>query len=414
LDIPRAPRPNRKPYIYGAVAIALVAATVGFSQLRPAAPTIEGGPLWTDVVKRGPMVRQVRGTGTLVPEQIRWISALTAGRIERILVQSGTPVDENTELLELSNPDVQLEALDADRQLNLAQSSLASLEASLENGVLSQQGLVSSTYTEFMEAKRAVAAAEKLSKDGLASGYELDRARDRAAEMTTRYDSEQKRLGVLKSTSRSQLELQKQQVERLRAIARFHQNRVASMHVRAGAPGTLQELTLQVGQWVNPGALLCKVAQPERLKAVLRVPETQAKDVGIGQKAAIDTHNGVIAGAVSRVDPTVLNGTVAVEVALAGDLPRGARPDLSVDGTIEIERIARTLFVGRPAEGQSGSTIGLFKLDPGRKEASRVSVQLGRASVNSIEVVQGLANGDEVILSDMSRWDGVDRVRIKW
>jgi multidrug resistance efflux pump len=414
LDVPRAPRPKRKPYVFGGVAVALVAATVGFSQLRPAAPTIEGGPLWTDVVKRGPMVRQVRGTGTLVPEQIRWISALTAGRIERILVQSGTPVTEDTELLELSNPDVQLEALDADRQLNLAQSALASLEASLENGVLAQQGLVSSTYTEFMEAKRAAAAAEKLSAGGLVSGYELDRAHDRATEMTTRYDSEKKRLEVLRNTSRSQLDLQRQQVERLRAIARFHQNRVASMHVRAGAPGTLQELTLQVGQWVNPGALLCKVAQPERLKAVLRVPETQAKDVGIGQKAAIDTHNGVVAGAVARVDPTVLNGTVTVEVTLGPELPRGARPDLSVDGTIEIERIARTLFVGRPAEGQAGGTIGLFKLDAGRKEASRVSVQLGRASVNSIEVVQGLGAGDEVILSDMSRWDGVDRVRIKW
>jgi hypothetical protein len=186
------------------------------------------------------------------------------------------------------------------------------------------------------------------------------------------------------------------------------------MHVRAGAPGTLQELTLQVGQWVNPGELLCKVAQPERLKAVLRVPETQAKDIGVGQKAEIDTHNGVIKGAVTRVDPTVTNGTVMVEVALAGELPRGARPDLSVDGTIEIERIARALFVGRPAEGQSGTTIGLFKLEPGRQSATRTSVQLGRASVNAIEVVQGLQAGDEVILSDMSRWDGVDRVRIKW
>jgi multidrug resistance efflux pump len=414
LDIPRPPRPKRKPYIYTGIAVALILATVGFSQLRPAAPTVEGGSLWTDVVKRGPMLRQVRGTGTLVPEQIRWISALTAGRIERVLVHSGAQVDENTELLELSNPDVQLEALDADRQLTLAQASLASLEASLENGVLSQQGLVSTTHSEFMEARRAMAAAERLSAQDLVSGYELERARDRVQEMTTRYESEKKRLEVMKNTSLSQLELQRAQVERLRAIARFHQNRVASMHVKAGAKGTLQELTLEVGQWVNPGALLCKVAQPERLKAVVRVPETQAKDVAVGQRAVIDTHNGTVPGSVIRVDPTVLNGTVAVDVALEGSLPRGARPDLSVDGTIEIERISETLFVGRPAEGQGGGTVGLFKVEPGRKGAGRVSVQLGRASVNSIEVVQGLAAGDEVILSDMSRWDGVDRVRIKW
>ena len=413
MDIPRPPRKKRAPWIYAAVVAALVIATAGFSQLKPAAPTVEGATLWTDVVKRGPMLRQVRGTGTLVPEQIRWISALTAGRIERIVVQPGTRVTAETELLELSNPDVQLEALDADRQLTLAQAALASLQAALETGILSQRGVVSSTHTEFMEAKRAAASAEKLSQDGLVSGNELERARDRVAEMTTRTQTEQERLHVLETTSRSQLELQRAQVERLRAIDRFQQGRVASMHVRAGAPGVLQEMTLEVGQWVNPGALLAKVAQPERLKAVLRVPETQAKDLAIGQAAIVDTHNGTARGQVTRIDPSVQEGTVAVDVGLHGELPRGARPDLSIDGTIEIERITQTVFVGRPAEGQAGSTVGLFKLAPGRKEATRVSVRLGRASVNAIEVVAGLAPGDEVILSDMSRWDGVDRVRIK-
>ena len=393
--------------------VTLAAATVGFGRLKPAAPTVERSALWTDVVKRGPMLRQVRGNGTLKPEQIRWISAVTAGRIERISVRPGTAVEEGTELMELSNPDVQLEALDADRQLTLVRAELASLEASLENGVLSQEGVVMTTHTEYMDSKRAAAGAEKLAAESLASANEVERARDRVAEMTTRFESEQKRLEVMKSASRTQLELQRAQVERLTAIARFHQGRVASMHVRAGARGVLQEMALEVGQWVNPGALLAKVAQPDRLKAVLRVPETQAKDVQIGQRASIDTHNGTAEGQVARIDPAVQEGTVAVDVALDSALPPGARPDLSVDGTIEIERIASTVYVGRPAEGQAGGTVGLFKLAPGGKEAARVSVRLGRASVNTVEVVQGLAPGDEVILSDMSRWDGVDRVRIR-
>jgi multidrug resistance efflux pump len=413
LDVPRPPRPKRKPYIYAGIVVGILAATVGFGQLKPAAPTVERATLWTDTVKRGPMLRQVRGTGTLVPEQMRWISAVTAGRIERILVRPGFPVEEATELLELSNPDVQLQALDADRQLTLARAELASLESALENGVLSQEGLVSSTHTEYMEAKRAEASAEKLSADGLISGYERERAKDKVAEMTTRLDSERRRLEVLKRSAQTQTALQRQQVQRLEAIARFHQGRVASMHVRAGAKGVLQEMTLEVGQWVNPGQLLAKVAQPEKLKAVLRVPETQAKDVTIGQAVVVDTHNGTVKGRVVRVDPSVQEGTVSVDVALEGQLPQGARPDLSVDGTIEIERIANTLFVGRPAEGQSGSTVGIFKLSPGGKEATRVSVKLGKSSVNTVEVLQGLATGDEVILSDMSRWDGVDRVRLR-
>jgi multidrug resistance efflux pump len=385
---------------------------VGFGRLKPAAPTVERGTLWTDTVKRGPMLREVRGTGTLQPEQIRWISSVTAGRIERILKRPGTAVEQDTELLELSNPDVQLEALDAERQLTLSQAELASLEASLQNGVLAEECVVVTTHTEFMDAKRSAAGAEKLASEGLISGNELDRARDRVEEMTTRYESEKKRLEVMKSTSLTQLELQRAQVERLRAIARFHQGRVASMHVRAGARGVLQVMALEVGQWVNPGELLAKVAQPDRLKAVVRIPETQAKDVQLGQRVSIDTHNGTVPGKVVRIDPAVQEGTVAVDVELDGSLPQGARPDLSVDGTIEIERIANTLYVGRPAEGQAGSTVGLFKLVSGGKDGMRVSVRLGRTSVNTVEVLQGLAQGDEVILSDMSRWDGVDRVRI--
>ena len=412
MDIPRPPRPKRRPYVYAGLVVILAAVTVGFSRLKPAAPTIERPTLWTDRVRRGPMLRQVRGSGVLVPEQIRWISAVTAGRIERILVRPGASVEEDTELLELSNPDVQLEAPDADRQLNLAQSGLAGLEANLENGILAQRGVAVTTQTEFQEAKRAAASAEKLSADHLISGNELERARDRVVEMTARLESEKKRLEVLERTSTTQLKLERAQVERLTAISSFHQGRVSAMHVRAGARGVLQEMSLEVGQWVNPGALLAKVAQPERLKAVVRIPETQAKDVKLGQHAVIDTRNGTVPGAVVRIDPAVQDGTVSVDVALDGALPSGARPDLSVDGTIEIERIANTLFVGRPAEGQAGETVGLFKLLGGH-DAVRVQVKLGRVSVNAVEVVSGLAAGDEVILSDMSRWDNVDRLRIR-
>jgi multidrug resistance efflux pump len=393
--------------------VAIAVATVGLGRMKPAAPTVDRGPLWTDRVKRGPMVRQVRGAGTLVPEQIRWISAVTAGRIERILVPVATTVEENTVLLEMSNPDVQLEALDAGRQLNLAEAEQASLEASLENGVLAQEGVMMSTHTEYLDAKRAAAAAERLAGDSLISGNELDRARDKLSEMQTRDQTEKKRLEVLKHTSETQLALQRSQVERLRAIARFHEGRVAAMRVRAGARGVLQDMSLQEGQWVNPGQLLAKVAQPERLKAVLRIAETQAKDVGLGQRAIVDTRNGTVAGHVARIDPGVQDGTVSVDVALDGALPAGARPDLSVDGTIEIERIANTLFVTRPADGQPGATLGLFRFSRDGHEATRVSVRLGRASVNTIEVLGGLAEGDEVILSDMSRWDGVDRVHIR-
>lgn len=413
LDIPRAPRPNRRPYFYAGAVLALVVVTVGFSRLKPAAPTIERATLWTDAVKRGAMLRQVRGTGTLVPEQMRWIPAVTAGRIERIHVRAGEQVEAATVLLVLTNPDVQLEALDADRQLSLAEQGLASLDATLSTGVLAQESAVATAHADHEDARRAVASAERLAQDDLVSSNELARARDRMEEMSTRFDGEQRRLEVLRSSLKTQLALQRAQIERLRAIVRFHQGRVASMNVIAGSKGVLQEMNLEEGQWVNPGQLLAKVAQPERLKAVLRVPETQAKDVVLALSAVIDTRNGTVKGLVSRVNPGVQDGTVAVDVTLEGALPAGARPDLSVDGTIEIERLANVMFVNRPADGQTNATLGLFKLVSGGKEAVRVSVRLGKSSVNTVEVLGGLEVGDEVILSDMSRWDGVDRVRIR-
>jgi multidrug efflux pump subunit AcrA (membrane-fusion protein) len=397
--------------LLGVSALALIAVTVGFGRLKPAAPSVERATLWTDTVRRGEFVRDVRGPGTLQPEQMRWIPAVTAGRVEKIFVRAGATVEEKTVILTLTNPDVQLEALDAERQLGLAEQERASLDATLASGVLQEKGAVAAVHSETEEARRAVAAAERLSKDGLVSPNELDRARDRMDEMTTRYDAEQKRLQVLESSSRTQLALQRAQVDRLRAIVDFHQGRVRSMQVCAGARGVLQEMSLEEGQWVNPGQLLAKVAQPERLKAVLRIPEALARDIAPGQSAAVDTRNGIVRGRVTRVDPAVQDGTVTVEVQLPDALPAGARPDLSVDGTVELERVPNALYVARPAGGQSEGTVGLFRLRGG--EATRVSVRLGRASANAVEVLNGLVPGDQVIVSDMSRFENVDRVRVR-
>ncbi len=414
MDIPRKPRTKRLPYLLTGIALIVVTvATVGLARLKPAVPSVERATLWLDTVKRGPMLREVRGPGSLVPEQIRWVSAVTAGRVERILVQPGAPVEPGTLLLELSNPDVQLESLDAQRQLTLAQAETASLRAALQTQLLAQEAALATARSDYQDARRAAAAAERLNREGLNSTNEVERARDRAEELATRFEAEQKRLEISRETIQTQLDLRESQVQRLKAICEFHRGQVSSMRVTAGAKGVLQELPLQVGQWVNPGALLAKVVQPERLKAVLRVPETQAKDVAVGQRAVVDTRNGTVAGRVVRIDPAVQEGTVAVDVALAGPLPQGARPDLTVDGTIEIERLADVVYVGRPAFGQANGVVGMFKLTDGGRFAVRTNVRLGRSSVNTIEVVQGLRPGDRVILSELSEWDSADRIRLK-
>jgi HlyD family secretion protein len=415
VDIARTPTRNRKRWIYGAIGLfAVVLTTVALGRLEPAAPSVDAGPLWTDTVKQGNMVRDVRGPGTLVPEQIRWITAVTAGRVERVMVQPGAPVDENTVLMVLSNPDVQIQTLDADRQLTAAESELVNLRTTLESQRLNQAGSVASVRSQYREAMRKVEADSELARQGLISKNELKTSEDRAEELTARLKIEEQRLELLSSTVESQIAIQQRQVERLRSIAAFQRDQEKSMVVRAGARGVLQELPLQVGQWANPGATLAKVVQPGLLKAVLRIPETQARDVAIGQNATIDTRNGVVKGRVVRIDPASTMATVAVDVAMEQPLPRGARPDLSVDGTIELERLVNVLHVGRPAYGQSNSTIGLFRVDPDRRTATRVSVQLGRNSVNSVEVRQGLRAGDVVILSDMSRWDEMPKVKLNW
>jgi multidrug resistance efflux pump len=366
-----------------------------------------------DTVERGEMVREVRGPGTLVPEQIRWISALTPARVERVLAQPGDSVKAETVLLEMSNPHVQINALQAPQQLTAAEASLVQLRTNLETSRLSQEATAAQARTLYNEAVRNAMMAESLSAKGFSSTFELSRARDQVEEARTRLRIEESRLKLLSESMEPQIRVQEENVVRLQAINEHRQNEVRGLRVKAGDAGVLQELTLQLGQWVVPGQVLAKVVQPLRLKAVLRVPETQAPDVRLGQTATIDTRNGIVKGRVIRMDPQSTSGTVAVDVALEGELPAGARPELSVDGTIELERLPDVLHVGRPGYGQPNSTIGMFKVVDGGRYAVRVSVQVGSSSVNTMEVIQGLDRGDVVILSDMSRWDSADRVRLK-
>lgn len=414
MDIPRKPKRKLPPaVIVGAVVTALLLTTLGLSRLRPAAPQVEGSTLLIDEVKRGPLVREVHGSGTLVPENQRHVSAVTAGRVERVLMRAGATVEENTLLVELSNPDVQLEALDSERQFKLAEAELSSIRSSLESAKLSQEAATSSSRTALREAERGLSVAERLAKEGLTSQMDVDRARDQLQEAQERYAAEKRRMEVATEALTAQIDLRKADVERLKAIAHFQRERVASMQVRAGANGVVQELSLEPGQWVQSGQRLARVASPGKLKAVLEIPETQARDVGIGLPAIVDTRDGTVKGLVSRVDPGAQHGTVTVDITLTGELPRGARPDLSVDGTIEIERLKDVVSVGRPASGASETDAHLFKVSPDGHSATRVTVRLGRASFNAVVIVSGLNPGDRVILSDMERFDERDRVRIR-
>ncbi len=415
MDIPRTPpKRGRKQLLYGAIALlAIVLATLGLHGLKPAAPRVDRASVWIDSVQRGPLVIEVRGPGTLVPERIRWISAVTAGRVDKRLAEAGEEVMPETVLLELTNPDVQLEALESERQLTAARADQVNLRANLESQRLNQEGTVAAARAAYLDAKRNADATASLAAKELISTMDASRAKDRVEELATRFKVEEERLRVMEEAADSQLALQQAQVDRLRAVTEFQRSRVRSMVVKAGAKGTLQELPLEVGQWAQSGATLARIVEPGRLKAVLRIPETQAKDVALGQPAAIDTRNGIVRGRVSRIDPAVQNGTVTVDVRLEGDLPRGARPDLSVDGTIQVERLNNVLHVGRPAYGQPNSTVGLFKLVDRGSAAVRTSVRLGRTSVNTVEILGGLQPGDKVIISDMSRWDGFDRVRVE-
>lgn len=414
MDIKREPRRKTKRWVYlGAGIATVVLITVALGRLGPAAPGVDRSSVWTDVVKRGEMVRQVRGPGNLVPEDVRYIAALTAGRVERRLVEPGAVVDSATVLLELSNPDVEIQALDAQRQLTAEEARLVDLQTQLENQRLSQEGLVATVRAQYQEAMRNVARDQDLADKGLLSEIDLQNSRDRAEELQKRLEIEQLRLGVMTNAVETQLGAQRAQVERLRSIAVFKENLVASMNVVAGVSGVLAELDWEPGQWVRPGDELARIVQPGRLRAEVRIPETQARDVAIGQLALIDTRPDTILGRVSRIDPAVAGGSVTVDVRLEGELPREARPDLSIDGTIEIERLTDVLYVARPTYGQPNSLVGLFKVVEGGRAAVRVRVRLGRASVNTIEIIEGLVEGDSVIVSDMSTWDEYDRVRLR-
>jgi multidrug efflux pump subunit AcrA (membrane-fusion protein) len=415
VDIPRAPvQRGRKRLLYGGLAaLGLALATLGLRSLKPAAPSVDRAAVWIDSVQRGPLSIEVRGPGTLVPERVRWISAVTAGRVEKRLAEPGQEVNPETELLELSNPDVQLEALESERQLTVAQADRVNLRTTLETTRLNQEAAVAAAKAAYNDARRNADASSDLAKQELISAMEASRAQDLVVELQTRYEVEHKRLQVMTEAAESQLRLQDAQVGRLRDVTEFQRGRIRSMKVMAGTHGILQELPLEVGQWAQSGAVLARLVEPGRLKAVLRIPETQAKDLTLGQPATIDTRNGLVRGAVARIDPAVQNGTVTVDVRLEGEMPRGARPDLSVDGTIQVERLDNVLHVGRPAYGQANSAVGLFKLVGDGTEAMRVNVRLGRTSVNTVEILGGLQPGDKVIISDMSRWDAVERVRVE-
>ncbi|MCE9671678.1 HlyD family efflux transporter periplasmic adaptor subunit [Myxococcus stipitatus] len=414
MDIPKAKKPRRKPWILAiGGALALILVTVGLGRLRPAAPTVDRASVWLDTVKRGPMVRQVKGAGTLVPEYIRWLTADTAGRVERIHVRPGAQVTADTLLMELSNPDVQLQMLEAERQLSSAEAEFIQMRMQLETQRLAQEAIVTSLSAEASDAERRATAGTALHQKELIGEIEARQTGEKAVELKGRLELERKKLTVVATSMRDQLAALQEQVERLKAVARFRRTQVESMKVLAGEDGVLQELPLELGQWVTPGVLLAKVVKPERLKAELRIAETQARDIQPGQKALVDTRNGVVEGAVARVAPAASQGTVRVEVSLPAELPKGARPDLTVEGTVELERLGNVLSVGRPAGAQPNGTMSLFRLLPGSDEAVRVPVQLGRGSVNAVEVVQGLAEGDQVVLSDMAAWDAAERVRLR-
>ncbi len=416
MDIPRTGeaqkrRLRRSIFIVGGIAV-ISLVTIGLTRLEPAAPTVEKETVLTDTVKRGLMLRQVRGPGTLVPEDVRWISAPVEGRIERIPALPGVTVTADTVLLEMSDPQIQQSALEAEAQLKAAQADYDDLKAQLENQLLNQQAQLAAAESQSEQANLQEEADEKLAKDGLIPDLNLKLSRLRAAQLSKQARIERERVQQNKRSADAQLAAQRARVDQMRAMNELRRRQVESLKVRAGISGQLQELPVQVGQSVTPGTVLARVARPEKLKAELRIPEVQAKEVQVGMKASIDTRPVIISGHVTRVAPSSQDGSVVVDVALDGPLPPGARPNLSVDGTVEIERLENVLYVGRPAIGQANSKIELFKLVKDGKEAVRVPVELGRTSVNTVEIVKGLQVGDQVILSDTAAQDGYDKIRL--
>jgi len=406
---------RRRQIIWSAIGIVcLGAATIGISRLKPAAPEVERSTVWTDSVKRGSMLRQVRGLGSLIPSQefTRQIPAETEATVIRILKLPGSEVQADTILVEMSNPQVEQAAVDARLQLKAAEAEYQSLRVKLQSDLMNQKAGAATVTSDYTQAQRQADTDKALYDLGVISGLVYKNSKSKADELTTRNNLESERLDVNQKAIESQLAQQEAKVDQMRVLAELKQKQLNALKVRAQIEGVLVDLPLQVGQHVSPGTMLAKVVQPDHLMAELKIAETQARDVQIGQPALIDTHNGTVAGTVMRVDPAVQNGTVTVDVKLTCELPKGARPDLSVDGTIDLERLDDVLYTGRPAFGQENSIISLFKLDPDGRSGVRVPVKVGRASVNSIQILEGLHQGDTVILSDMSRYDNTDRIRL--
>jgi len=416
MDIPRKEAARRKRIrqiaIGAVVVIAVPLVTWGLSRLKPAAPGVERATVWLDTVKRGPMLRLVRGLGTLVPEDILWIPATTDGRVEQRLALPGIVVRPDTVLIVLSNPELQQATVDAEWKLRGAEAELENLKVKLESDRLTQQAAAATVESEANKSKLTADRDAELNKLGLTADIIAKTSAATAQDWANRTRIEKKRLDIGLEAIKAQIAVQQATVEQFRALYELKKSQVEALKVRAGVNGVLQQVPVEVGQRVAVGTNLARVVQPEKLKAELKIPETQAKDVAMGQKAEVDTRNGIIPGRVSRIDPAAKDGTVTVDVKLEGPLPQGARPDLSVDGTIEIEKLTDVLYVGRPTFGQPNSQVTLFKLDTDGKGANRVQVKLGRSSVNTIEILEGLRVGDQVVLSDMTQWDAYDRIRL--
>jgi HlyD family secretion protein len=410
-DIARAKRVRRIVYGTG-FAVVLILITVWVSRLQPAAPSVDRDTVYMGTAERGSMLRQVRGTGTLVPEEIRWISAITNSTVERIVMRPGAIVEADTVIVELSNPELEQQALEARLLLDAQLARFESRQVELDQEVLTQQAALATVESTLDQAVYEAELDEELFRDELVSELQVRQKRSRVSQLRIQQQIEQQRLQIQTDSLKTRIAAEQADVDRLRTIYALRQDQVSDLQLTAGVAGVLQEVPLDEGQSVTPGTNLARVGDPSKLKAELRIAETQAKDIQIGQSASVDTRNGIIPGHVIRIDPAVQNGTVTVDVALDGALPRGARPDLTVDGTIELERLDDVIYVGRPVFGQEQSVVSLFKLMSEGDEAVRTRVSLGRSSVNTIEVLEGLQPGDQVVLSDMSQWDAFDRVRL--
>ena len=410
-DIARAKKIRRIVYATG-FAVVILLITVGVSRLEPAAPRVDKDTVYMDTVERGEMLRNVRGTGTLVPEQLRWITPITNGTVERLVLRPGATVRPDTVVIELSNPELEQQALENRLQLDAALARYESRRVELRSQELTQQASLKMVESELSQAEYEAELDEELFKDNLVSELQVRQKQSRVSELRIRQEIEQQRLAIQADSTKATLAAEQADVDRLRTMYQLRQSQVADLQVTAGITGVLQQVEVEEGASVTPGTNLARVGDPTRLMAQLRIAETQARDIVEGQPAAVDTRNGVIPGHVIRIDPSVQQGTVTVDVALDGELPRGARPDLTVDGTIELERLENVIYVGRPVFGQEQSMVILFKLDPDSDDAVRTRVSLGRASVSFVEVLDGLQPGDQVVLSDMSQWDSFDRVRL--